>query len=291
MNFGAHVSISPSLEMAPKNAADLGCECFQCFSQSPRGGGRKIPRDKIIQAFKKNLKKFKIKSFYLHAPYFINLASTNNRIFYGSINAIAKELEIASLLGANGMVTHIGSFKDFNLKSKKELKEIKKIPKQALERVVKGLNEIIKKSSNSHLLLLENSAGSGMIAGSTLDQLAYFIQKVQGKIGGICFDTAHAFESGIDIIGKEKIKILIKNMEKSIGLKQLRLIHLNDSKTPLNSNSDRHAHLGEGLIGLKTFKEIVLNKKFQNIDLTLETPSLEGIKKDLKILKDFREKS
>ncbi|MEA3273542.1 MAG: deoxyribonuclease IV [Patescibacteria group bacterium] len=281
MYFGTHVSISPRLDKAPENAAAIGAECFQCFSQSPRGGKRKIPNDEIIKKFKANIKKFNIKASYLHAPYFINLASKNNRIYHGSISAIRKDLEIASALGAKGVVVHVGSAKDYVKPGDKS------IPLVAQKQAVRALKEILKNYQGKAEILLENAAGAGNIIGANLDQLAFFLKEVKA-VGGICFDTAHAFESGMDLRTKEKVREALDQIEQKIGVDKLKLIHLNDSKTKLGSNSDRHEHLGLGEIGIEAFIALVKDSRLKKLNFILETPTLEGMVKDLEFLKGIR---
>jgi deoxyribonuclease IV len=283
MYFGAHVSMALGLDKAPERAASIGAECFQCFSQSPRGGKRKIPDAKIIKKYKSNIKKFDIKASYLHAPYFINLASKNNRIYYGSISAIKMDLEVASLLGAAGLVIHIGSAKDY-------VKAGEVIPSAAYQRAIIALKEILKNYSGKAQLLLENSAGAGSIIGSNLNQLSFFLEEVK-EVGGICFDTAHAFESGMDMRTEGKTKKVLDLIEEKIGIDKLKLIHLNDSQTKLGSNKDRHAHLGFGELGKIPFITLVKDQRLKNNNFILETPTLGGIQNDLKFLKSIRKNS
>src|SRR3989344_7770280 len=131
MNIGCHISIAKGIDKTPEQTARL---------------------------FKKNCQKFGIKNVYIHTPYFINLASKNNRIYYGSINSIRKELERASLLGAKYVMTHLGSAKDLG-----EEKSLKKTT-DALEKIFENYN-------GSTQLLIENSAGAGQIIGSNFKQI------------------------------------------------------------------------------------------------------------------------
>lgn len=281
MYFGAHVSITPSFDQTPKNAADLGCEVFQFFSQSPRIGKRKIPDLDLIKKFKENLKKYKQKACYIHAPYLVNLASKNNKIFYSAINMLKVDLKIADLTGSVGVITHIGSAKDY-----KDTEE-----KEVIQKVIKALEKILEDHSGQAKLILENSAGSGKIIGSKFDQIEDIIKQIKVKHReklGFCFDTAHGFESGFDITSKTKVNALVKEIDQKIGLKRLKAIHFNDSKTDLSSNSDRHEHLGQGKIGLDGLKAFIQNKKLKDVDFIVETPTLEGMKKDINFMKMLR---
>ena len=112
MNIGCHVSIVKGIENAPELAHKLGCEAMQIFTHSPQGGPFPEISEETARSFKENCQKFGIKNVYVHTPYFINLASKNNRIYYGSINSMRKELERASQLGAKYVMTHLGSAKD-----------------------------------------------------------------------------------------------------------------------------------------------------------------------------------
>ena len=129
MNIGCHVSIAKGIENAPELAHKLGCEAMQIFTRSPQGGPFPEISGEAAKNFKKNCRKFGIKEVYIHTPYFINLASKNNRIYYGSTNSIRKELERASQLGAKYVMTHLGSAKDLGEEEsiKKTIDGLKKI--------------------------------------------------------------------------------------------------------------------------------------------------------------------
>ena len=312
MYFGAHVSIQPSLDQAPLNAAALGAEVFQIFSQSPRGGTRKMPSEELIAKFKKNFKKAKMKACFVHTPYFINLASKNNRIYYGSVSAIKHDLEVASRLGAEGVVTHLGSAKDYGTVDKKT-RGIKAIPDEAREQVLKGIEKIFEGYTGKAKLLLEIAAGAGNIIGSDLEQVAYFVQQGLKRIEqkdkmpdqkklkrhsgsknfdnklGICLDTAHAFEAGTDLRKGTQVKGIIDEIETELGMEKLGLLHINDSKTKLGSASDRHEHLGMGELGLAPFTALVKDKRLRGKAFIVETPTLEGMKEDIELLKGLRQ--
>jgi deoxyribonuclease-4 len=281
--IGAHISAAGGVQNAPLNAHKHGAECYQFFSRSPQGGKVADLTPKIIQEFKSNNKKYHFKNFYIHSPYYINLASSNNRIFWGSISALKEELKRGSQLNVRGMMFHIGSAKDLG-------------QKQAMAKVIRGLKEVVKDYTGSCQPLLEISAGAGLIIGDSFEEIAEIIKKTETKknkgLLGVCFDTAHAFESGYDLKNQKAVKKTFDDFNKIIGLKRLKVIHANDSKTELGSHSDRHEHLGYGKIGLGGFQAII--KYFQNkkikIDFIMETPTDEGILKDIKLLKKIRDK-
>ncbi len=262
MLFGSHVSIAGGIKNAPINAHKIGADTFQMFSRSPRGGKPNISDEDIIE-FKKNCKKYSLKTFYIHSPYYINLASANNRIRYGSISVLRDELEIGSKLGATAVMTHLGSAKDFP-------------EKEALQMVVDGIKKILDGYTGKTKFLIEISAGSGQIIGDTFEEIGKIIKTVKNKNLGVCFDTCHAFASGYDLRTKKSVDETFKDFDKKIGLEKLIVLHLNDSLVELNSHKDRHADIGEGLIGLEGIKALINHPKLKKLDAILETPELKS---------------
>jgi deoxyribonuclease IV len=274
MNIGCHVSIAGGMFNAPKNGHDLGCEAIQIFTRSPQGGKAPELTKEIIQSFKIQNSKFKIYSVYVHTPYYINFASANNRIRYGSVSVVRDELERASLLGAKYVMTHIGTAKELG-------------QKEAIKKTIAMLKKSLDGYKGTTKLLLENSAGAGEIIGDDLKELKEIIDGVNdNNIAGICLDTQHSFASGYDWRDFEKT---LKKVDKEIGIKNIKLIHCNDSQSDCGSNVDRHEHIGKGKIGSEAFQNIVAFAKKNNIDMILETEHF-GVKDDIKFLKKLRDK-
>lgn len=292
MKFGLHISIVGGVENAPLRAKEAGCECFQIFSRSPHGGSvRKIDAT-VADAFKENLAKGEARDFYIHSPYYINFASGSNRIYYGSISAIRSELEVADLLGANAVVTHLGSAKDLGEKEAKQkliagLAKVFEVPSSAKDAKPKY-------SKFKAKLLLEITAGSGNIMGDTFEEIAYFIKETEKVVGkntlGVCFDTAHAFASGYDLRTPEAVKKTFTKFDKIVGLDRIELIHLNDSAADLDSHIDRHANIGEGKIGIEGIAAILSELKSMELNFVLETPPARS-DKDLEIVKEMRDRT
>ncbi len=283
MEFGFHASGGGKIETLPGKVAALGGECFQFFSRNPYGGVVKNWEQSRIEKFIAENQRWGIKNYYIHSPYFINLASSNERIFEGSVSALKLELERLKMLKARYVVTHLGSGKDFIGSAD--------YPKPAYEKASLALKEIIGKEKEVPLLL-EIAAGSGSIMGAKIEEIAIFLKR-HPQLAGFCFDTAHAFASGYDLRSQKGVGDFFEEVDKQIGLEKLKLIHLNDSAGVLGSKIDRHRHLGEGEIGLLAFEKIVDYFKVRdyNISMILETPTEEGLKNDLELLKKFRDKS
>lgn len=272
MNIGCHVSIAGGIQNAPQRAFDLGCEAMQIFTRSPQGGKTPELTKETIQSFKVQCSKFKIIETYIHCPYYINLASADNRIRYSSAKAIWEELERGSFVGAKYVMTHLGSTKELG-------------EKESIAKVIYMLNKALEGYNGETKLLLENSAGSGDIIGDDLKELGEIIKKTSNEnIAGICLDTQHSFASGYDWREFEKT---IERIDEEIGVENIKLIHANDSQSDCGSNKDRHEHIGKGKIGIEAFKNIVKFAGNQNIDMLCETEWPE-VKEDIETLKKLR---
>lgn len=280
MLFGAHVSTAGGIENAPINAHKIGAAVFQFFDRSPRGG-KPTYTDKSVVAFKQNMAKYKIQECYIHTPYYINLASAENRIRYGSISVIREELESASRLGAQYVMTHLGSAKDFSrLRGQAD--------KEALALVVDGINKILDGYAGTAELLIENSAGAGQIIGDDFKEIGFILKKIKSKNVGVCLDTCHAFASGYDFRTRAAVDKTLEQFDRQIGLDKLKLFHLNDSKTELGSHKDRHADIGFGFLKQAAFAAIAKHSKLKDINAVIETPEEEmSYKKTIDILKQL----
>lgn len=280
MKIGCHVSIAGGVWNAPENAAELGCETFQIFTRSPQGGPAPKLDEEAISKFQDAMKKNKFTDFVVHCPYFVNFGSKEPRIYHGSSSVVRGELDRSSLIGAKYLMTHLGSAKDLG-------------HEQAFKQAKEGLTKVLTGYEGSTLFLLEIAAGAGEVIGDTFEELTELMEPlVKFKtFGGICFDTQHAFSSGYDIRTTETIADTFKRFDKIIGLKYLRMSHMNDSKVELNGHKDRHEHIGEGLIGKAGFKSLLeyFSSKGLDMPLILETEH-DKVEADIKLLKSLRGK-
>lgn len=270
---GCHVSIARGIENSPKIAGELGCEAMQIFTRSPQGGAAAKISEETAKKFKVECGKYKIKNIYVHTPYYINLASKNNRVRYGSISAIRIELERASALGAKFVMTHLGSAKELGAE-------------ESFKKVIEGLKKILDGYKGTTKLLIENSAGAGDIIGADFEEIGKILSALNtmSALAGICLDTQHSFASGYD--WKNDFDKNMKILGKHIGFKNVKLIHANDSASEAGSRKDRHANINKGEIGLEGFKKIARFAKKNKIDMICET-AYPGVIQDIKILKDF----
>jgi deoxyribonuclease-4 len=272
MLVGCHVSIAGGVQNAPERAAEFGAEAMQIFTRSPQGGKAPQLTKEICEEFKNSNLKFKIYEAVVHTPYYINFASTNNRIRYGSVSVVRDELERASLLGAKYVMTHLGSAGDLS-------------ESEATTKVIKMLKKTLDGYSGRTELLIENSAGAGKIIGATFSQIGEIIKGVNHtKLVGVCLDTQHSFASGYDWRASKET---LQKIDSEIGLDKIKLIHANDSMTDFSSHKDRHEHIGKGNIGLEAFQKIVSFANERDITLILETEH-DFVKEDILLLKNFR---
>jgi deoxyribonuclease-4 len=285
MKIGCHVSIAGGVFNAPKRAHELGCETFQIFTRSPQGGKAPELTLEVLKNFEEERLKYDLHEFVVHTPYYINFGSTAKNIFYGSVSVVTGELERANLLGARYVMTHLGTYKDIG-------------EEKGEEQVLKGLHKIMESYQGKTKLLLEIAAGAGSVIGGTLEQLATFTAELKKykSFGGICFDTQHAFASGYEINTEKGLEKTMKLFDKIIGLKQLHMSHMNDSKIELAGKRDRHDHIGEGHIGasgfehiLKAFSKVEKANKNGDMLLILETEH-DKVKADIAKLKKIRQK-
>ncbi len=276
MYFGAHVSIAGGIFNAPLNAAAIGCEVFQMFTRSPRGGQVSPLTKDVVALFKKNCELTAQREWYIHTPYFIHFASGNNRIAYGSISVVREELERGTILGARYVMTHLGSYKDLGRKN-------------GFIQLVGGLEKTLADYRGKTRLLIEISTGSGEVIGRSFEEIAEIVHhpKLKKYDIGVCLDTQHAFASGYDIRTPKAVKTTLEKFDATIGLDKLRLSHCNDSKVEFESYRDRHEHLGAGFIGESGFAALLSSPRLPDINFVLETEP-DGVRQDLKILKEIR---
>ncbi len=260
MRIGFHVSISGGFSLAVRRAYELGCTTMQIFSRNPRGWTVKpIDRDDIVE-FKKLREQWDIGPVFVHTNYLINLASAKPDLYERSIEQFVIDLERTEHLGAEYLVTHLGSASS-------------KDAEWMMDRVAGALNMAMKLRPPVATILLENTAGEAGDVGYTLEQVQEVISRLNdSKKIGLCYDTCHGFAAGYDIRTRKEVDALAKKIEATVGMKRMRGMHLNDCLRDFNSHVDRHWHIGEGKIGLEGFKILLNHPAFREIPKIMETP-------------------
>lgn len=273
MLFGAHISISKGYEHAVKEALSIQANTLQFFTRNPRGSAAKALNPVDINKMKELIKQSDFGPLVAHAPYTLNLASSKPEAREFSMRILREDLERMEVVGASYIVLHPGSHVGDGLKT-----GILRIS-SALKEVVTGKERV--------MVLLETMSGSGTEVGYTFEQLYEIIDKTGNPDAfGICFDTCHALGAGYDII--DSLDEVLLKFDEILGLSNLKVIHLNDSKFPLGSRKDRHANLGEGKLGQNAIKNIIAHPTLKDKPFLLETPGgIENYKKEIKMLKNL----
>ncbi|MFA5770436.1 MAG: deoxyribonuclease IV [Patescibacteria group bacterium] len=274
LKLGAHQSISGGYLEALKRIKNIGGNCLQIFSSSPRGWNFAKPSDDEIKQFSELKTKLKIDPIYFHATYLINLAD-DSRIGHMSKMSLISEMNLAPKLGVKGSIIHLGSYK-------KDVSSIKYLV------LIKNIKEILEKTSKESLFIIEN-AGNRKI-GQTLEEISQIVKDVGSPRVRICFDTCHLFSNGYKFnTNKELDSFLAKLVQLKIN-NIIEVWHVNDSRDEFNSGHDRHDNIGEGKIGIDEFKVLLNHKKTKDYPFIIETPGFDGNgpdKKNLDILKSL----
>ncbi len=272
--FGAHVSISGGVENAPLNAVAIGAKAFALFTKNQRQWIAKPLTDADIKNFKENLKNSGIlPSMVLpHDSYLINLGHPQKEPLEKSRNAFIDEMVRCELLGLDRLNFHPGS----------HLKEISE--DKSLQLVAESINIALEKTKGV-TAVIENTAGQGSNLGYTFEHLSTIIDLVEDKSRvGVCLDTCHSFAAGYDLSNEASADEVFKTFDEVVGFQYLRGMHLNDAMKPLGSRVDRHANIGEGMLGSFIFEYIAKDDRFDDIPLILETPNEELWSEEIKQL-------
>lgn len=275
MKLGVHVSISGSIDLSIDRARSLNLHTFQIFTRNPRGWKFSNLKEIDIDNFKRKVLLENILSVVCHMPYLPNLSSPRDDVYSISIKTLSSELDRCNQLGIDYVVTHIGSHLGSGLDA-------------GLKRVINACNTALSNSSNNSMIILENTSGTKNNVGSKFEELKYIFDNINDKSRiGFCFDTCHAFAAGYDLSSNESVISTFNEFDRIIGLKYLKIIHLNDSKGELGSGLDRHQHIGKGNIGNIGFRQLLKNNIIKKLPLILETPIDEnyGDKENIKQIK------
>jgi deoxyribonuclease-4 len=274
--FGSHLSIAGGLHNALLEAEKLGCQTVQVFTANPRSFQPTIRNRKIftknqqqwrwsplappaIADWKAHCKRLGFRKTVSHDSYLINLASPDEALRSKSIELFKEELSRCILLGIPYLVTHPGA-------------HMGEGEEAGLRRVAAALDEVhADLPADGVVTCLEITAGQGSVLGHKLEHLAQIIERVKHPERlAVCLDTAHLFAAGYDFRGRG-YEAFRMQVQKTVGLRRVKVLHLNDSKKELGSRVDRHEHIGRGKIGLEGFRPFVQDEAFAKVPKILET--------------------
>ncbi len=260
--FGAHVSAAGGVDKAVENAHAIGATAFALFTKNQRQWLGKPLTESEISAFRAACDKYGYAPNQIlpHDSYLINLGHPAADGIEKSREAFIDEMRRCEQLGLDRLNFHPGS----------HLKAISE--EECLERIAESINMALD-ATRGVTAVIENTAGQGSNLGFRFEHLAYIIERVEDKSRvGICIDTCHSFAAGYDLGSAEACAATFDELERVVGLKYLRGMHLNDALKPLGSRVDRHSPMGEGFIGRACFEYIARDPRFGGIPLILETP-------------------
>jgi deoxyribonuclease-4 len=264
MRIGIHTSTSGALVHAAHKAVELGANCFQIFSASPRMWRATPPEAAQVALMKAARAEHDLRPLVIHDSYLINLAAADLGVRSKSIAAFRGELTRAIAIGAEYLVMHPGS-----AKAHESLEQALETLAASLEQAARGLE------TTGFTLLFENTAGGGATIGRTLEELKTLSEMAGPRLPfptGFCLDTCHLYAAGYDVSTEKGLAETVKRAAKLLGLERIAVVHVNDSKGALNSHLDRHENIGKGHIGREGFRRIVNHPKLRDKAFILETP-------------------
>jgi deoxyribonuclease-4 len=257
--IGAHVSIAGGVENAPLNAERIGAKAFAMFTKNQRQWQAKPLTEESIRAFRENLERVGIKPRHVlpHDGYLINLGTPDPGKRQNAVNAFIDEAQRAEQLGLTLLNFHPGS----------HLHQISE--EECMDLIAASVRQAIAQTKEV-VFVVESTAGQGSNIGYTFEQLAAIIERagVRERMG-VCLDTCHIYAAGYDI--KDDYQQVMAHFDEVLGFDLLKGMHLNDSKSTLGQKLDRHNSLGEGHLGWEVFRQLMLDSRFDNIPLVLET--------------------
>src|SRR5436309_11942621 len=278
MKIGAHVRSGGRVFNAIDNAVAIGAETIQLFSGAPQAWRRKNYTPAEVEAYKQRVAETGIEPAFIHGLYLVNLASSNPDFLAKSFDALTADMKAADLLGAKGVIFHLGSHKGSGYEA-------------CFEQVVEYVRRVVEASPGDAWLILENSAGMGGAIGSNFGELGRIIREAGSKRVRVCIDTQHAFAAGYDVKTPPGLDKAMDEFDHEVGLDCLAAVHANDSKGPLASGLDRHENIGDGEIGRDGFANILSHPAFAEVPFLLEVPGIEDRgpdKENVERLKEIR---
>jgi deoxyribonuclease-4 len=277
MQLGAHESISGGIFRAIERGRDATCDVIQVFNKSSNQWRAKELTDDDVRRLQAAQDETGVSAVCSHASYLINIASPEPGLCQKSVQALAIEMRRCNQLGIPNLVLHPGS----HVGSGEE---------QGLRQVAASLDEVFSDlDANEVTLCLENTAGQGSNLGYSFAHLSTIMEACSGGKLGICLDTCHLFAAGYPLAAVADFDRAVRDLDETVGLATVRVIHLNDSKHECGSRKDRHEHIGQGEIGLDGFRHLLNDERFTAIPMVLETPKEgDGIEEDRENLATLR---
>ena len=271
LTIGCHLSSSKGYVSMGKTAVAIGANTFQFFTRNPRGAKAKDINPEDVKQFLTYAGSHGIEKILAHAPYTLNAASADPHVREFAWNTMADDLERMEYTPGNCYNFHPGS-------------HVGQGAEAGIAYIADMLNHILKAEQRT-TVLLETMSGKGSEVGRNFEELREILDRVDlSDHMGVCLDTCHVWDGGYDIVND--LDGVLNQMDRIIGLKRLKAIHLNDSQNPLGAHKDRHARIGEGYIGEEALKRVVTHPALRNLPFYLETPNeLDGYAREIALMR------
>lgn len=271
--IGAHVSAAGGIDKAVVRVAEIGGNCLQLFSGSPRVWAKKSLEEQPVDKFDSNREKYNVSPIFTHALYLVNLASDKEENIRKSFASLKYELEFDSLVKGSGVIVHLGSHQGRGWEASRA-------------QIVGHIDQLLSETPDDSTFLIENSAGQKGKITSNLEEIRWLFDELEARNKWVsagrlawCFDTCHAFAAGYRLGDPTKVASTEKSAIQAISelrlWKTLKVIHVNDSKDPFGSGRDRHQNIGDGTIPKEELKFFLNYKKLLDIPLILEVPGVD----------------
>ena len=270
MIFGGHCN--GGVKKALGRAEEIGADAVQLFVQSPRAWRFPDHDPAVLERFRAE----RPAAALVHAIYLVNLASPEDEMYEKSIATMRSTVDTACAMGADAVVFHVGSHLGAGFET-------------GLGRALPAIEQVLERCRGDTWLLIENSAGAGATIGRSLDELAILLDRLgRHERLGVCIDSCHLYVSGLDVTDPETLDRLVDELDQRIGLDRLRAVHVNDAAAELGSNRDRHANVGEGVMG-ERLGVFLAHPAFQGLPAVLEVPGKDGHGPDADEVRKLRE--
>lgn len=273
LKIGCHLSASKGYLNMAKEIVSIGGNTFQFFTRNPRGGAAKAIDEKDIALFHEFCAANGIGKILAHAPYTLNACSKDEKTRAFALEMMTDDLRRMEYTPGAMYNFHPGSHVGQGVDI-------------GIDYIAELLNKVLTKEQTT-TVLLETMAGKGSEIGRSFEEIRQIIDKVELKEKlGVCLDTCHVYDAGYDIAGN--LDGVLKHFDEVIGLERLKAVHLNDSKNPFESHKDRHEKIGEGSLGIESFKHIINHPSLRELPFYLETPNeLDGYEREIALLKSL----
>jgi len=271
------MSISGGVDTAFDRGEQVGCDAMQIFTKNNNQWRAALLKKETVERYHRRQAETGITPVVAHASYLLNLATPDDKLWHKSIDALLVEMERCDVLAIPYLVIHPGSHMGSG-------------DDAGIARIAQALNVAHNRLPDARVkITLETTAGQGTNLGYRFEHLAAMIASTEAEERlSVCYDTCHTLAAGYDFRTPDGYAEVFKQFEDIVGLERLTVFHFNDSKKDLGSRRDRHAHIGEGSVGLEGFRRILHDPRFEDIPVLLETPKSEDLHEDVENLARLR---